>query len=268
MKLNIAIFLAALRTYSRNKKGKKFEPEIPFLRQILKKGDNCFHIGASDARHSYVMSGLIGDGQIYAFEPSSYSYSHLVLMTKLHRLKNIHTYHCAVSNELGTVCLVTPRKSTGHAGRSFAFITGINNKEAGREDIESDRSSFEEVNAVTVDDFVKDNNLQRIDFIRCDTEGSEMLILNGAADTIEKHKPSLLVEIHSDALKTVFNSSASEVSNYLFGLGYHMFREDGGQISQVNSVDETEKWKDYFFIHEDRVASLPEGAFRRQLVGS
>lgn len=266
MKINTSILLAAFRTYFRNIKGRKFEPEILFLKNILNKGDVCFHIGASDARHSYVMSKLIGkEGQIYAFEPSSHSYGHLVLMGKLHNIKNLHTYNLAVSDKASTVCLVTPEKSTGHAGRSFAYITETHQSDIKRADIKADKFIKEEVKSVSVDNFVSDNNITKVDFIRCDTEGSEMLIINGAIKTIEKHKPNLLIEIHSDALKEVFNSSASEASGFLFNLGYHMFREDDGVIHQVTRVDEKEKWKDYFFIHADRISNLPEGPFRKLL---
>ena len=263
MKLNLSIILAAVRTYIRNIKGRKFEPEIIFLKNILNNNDICFHIGASDARHSYVMSKLIGTGQIYAFEPSSYSYSHLVLMTKLHRIKNIKTYHMAVSDQTGTVCLVTPEKSTGHAGRSFAYITGVGRTDVKRLDIEANNVAKEEVKSVSIDEFVSLNDISKIDFIRCDTEGSEMLILKGATKTIKKYHPNLLVEIHSDALKNVFNSNASEVTNFLFNFGYQMFREDDGVIHQVTAVDETEKWKDYFFIHPDRMSGLPKGPFKK-----
>lgn len=263
---NLGICVAAFRTYVRNIKGRKFEPEIKFLKNILNSGDNCLHIGASDARHSYVMSGLIGDGQVHAFEPSSYSYGHLALMVKLHRLKNVSTYHLAVSDKAGSVCLVTPQKSTGHAGRSFAFIARIDSNNINRTDIVSDKTTKEEVRAISVDSFVSDKELGNIDFIRCDTEGSEMLILNGARKTLEKTKPNLLIEIHSNALKEVFDSSAKEVTDLLFGLGYHMFREDQGKISKVAEVDESENWKDYFFIHPDRVSSLPEGPFREMLI--
>lgn len=262
---NSGIVIAALRTYIRNIKGRKFEPEIRFLKNIINKNENCLHIGASDARHSYVMSGLIGDGQVYAFEPSSYSYGHLALMVKLHRLKNVHAFHLAVSDKAGTVCLVTPQKSTGHAGRSFAFITGVGNTSMNRTDIKSDSASSEEVMAVSIDGFVKENKLARIDFIRCDTEGSEMLILKGAKETLRKYKPNLLVEIHSKALRDVFNSNAAEVTGFLFDHGYDMFREDDGVIKQVSTVDETEKWKDYFFIHPDRRDNLPEGPFKNAL---
>lgn len=251
----------------RNIKGRKFEPEIKFLKNIISEGDNCLHIGASDARHSYIMSDLIGkNGQVYAFEPSSYSYGHLALVVKLHRLKNVHTYHLAVSDKAGSVCLITPEKLTGHAGRSFAFIASLDSIDKKRTDIESSKTTKEEVAAISIDDFVSENNIDNIDFIRCDTEGSEMLILKGANKTVVKNKPSLLIEIHSDALKEVFNSSAKEVCGFLFDLGCHMFREDDGIIQQVNEVDESESWKDYFFIHSDRVNSLPKGPFSKILM--
>ena len=265
LRFNLSVCVAALRTYFRNIKGRKFEPEIIFLKNILRNGQNCIHIGASDARHSYVMSGIIGNGQVYAFEPSSYSYCHLVLMVKLHRISNINTYNLAVSDKAGSVCLVTPEKSTGHAGRSFAYITGLDNSNIKRTDIKADTTTKEEVRTISIDDFVSQNHIKRIDFIRCDTEGSEMLILRGAVKTIEKHKPNLLIEIHNDALKNIFNSNAGEVTSFMFGFGYFMFREDGGNIQQVFEVDENEKWKDYFFIHPERVKDLPEGPFLKQL---
>lgn len=259
------IYVAAMRTYIRNIKGRKFEPEIKFLKNIIIKGQNCLHIGASDARHSYVMSRIIGNGQVYAFEPSSYSYGHLALMVKLHRLKNVHTYHSAVSDKAGSVCLITPQKSTGHAGRSFAFISRLENADKKRTDIVSENATKEDVPAISIDEFVREKNVDAIDFVRCDTEGSEMLILQGASKTIEKNKPSLLIEIHSHALKEVFNSNAEEVSGFLFDHGYLMFREDDGIIHKVEKVDESEKWKDYFFIHPDRFDNLPEGPFRKIL---
>ena len=121
------------------------------------------------------MSGLIGSGHIYAFEPSS-SYHHLKLMVKLHRLQNISTYKYAISDSEGTVTLITPEKSTGHVGRSFAYITQDKSDCASRKDIKSHKTKKEEVKSTSIDQFVSKNCISKIDFIRCDTEGSEMLI--------------------------------------------------------------------------------------------
>ena len=274
--MKFGVLIAAWRTYRRNIKGRKFEPEIKFLKNLLNKGDICLHIGASDARHTYIMSNIIEeDGHVYAFEPSSYSFEHLSLMVKLHRLKNVECYHMAISDKSGTVCLMTPQKSTGHAGRSFAFIARPDNTDVRRTDIESSTTSKEEVEAISIDNFIDCftcfhynglESINRLDFIRCDTEGSEMLILKGAINTIEKYKPNFLIEIHTQALKNVFESSAKEVVSFLIEKGYRMFREDSGKISEVNEVDESEIWKDYFFIHSSRINSLPMGPFSEILV--
>jgi len=261
----ISCFIAVFRTYFRNIRGRKFEPEIEFLKYVLKSGDICMHIGASDARHSYIMSTLIGDGEIYAFEPSSYSYQHLKLILKLHRIRNAHIYKKAVSDKNDVVSLVTPIKSSGRAGRSFAFITALDRLNAKRSDVANNKYIKEEVETVSIDSFVSRENIGKIDFIRCDTEGAEILVLKGAMHTLERDKPNILIEIHNQALKDIFDSNADEVKNILTNLGYLIFRIDDGKPSLVKNINDQERWKDYFFIHPDRHNELPEGPFRNHL---
>lgn len=46
---------------------------------------------------------------------------------------------------------------------------------------------------VRIDDFVSENRLQRVDCIKLDIEGSELAALHGAADTIRKWRPKLII---------------------------------------------------------------------------
>jgi hypothetical protein len=48
--------------------------------------------------------------------------------------------------------------------------------------------------------------------IKIDVEGAELNVLKGAIETIKKHKPSILVEIH--------DYEKSEVGPYIENLGY------------------------------------------------
>ena len=59
----------------------------------------------------------------------------------------------------------------------------------------SDDKNFEVnsniVETITLDDFVKENNLGRVDFIKADIEGFERNMLQGAQDTLKNFAPKL-----------------------------------------------------------------------------
>ena len=51
-------------------------------------------------------------------------------------------------------------------------------------------------------------------FIKIDVEGHELQVLKGASETIKKHKPTILIEIHNF-------SEDSDIHQYLKSLGYY-----------------------------------------------
>jgi FkbM family methyltransferase len=52
------------------------------------------------------------------------------------------------------------------------------------------------VNTITIDDFVRLNNITRIDFIKMDIESSELAALKGAIETLSKYKPKLAISVY------------------------------------------------------------------------
>ena len=50
--------------------------------------------------------------------------------------------------------------------------------------------------STTIDKFVEENNIEKIDYIKMDVEGAERNILEGAIKTIRKFKPSLAIAIY------------------------------------------------------------------------
>jgi hypothetical protein len=72
---------------------------------------------------------------------------------------------------------------------------------------------------VTIDDFVADRGLARLDLIKTDIEGAEMGALRGAEQTLRRFRPNLALSVyHKD-------SDFVEMPGYLEGLnlGYRFY---------------------------------------------
>ena len=50
-----------------------------------------------------------------------------------------------------------------------------------------------ECTTISIDDFVKENNIERVDFIKMDIEGSELAALKGAYNTLKQFHPKLAI---------------------------------------------------------------------------
>lgn len=57
---------------------------------------------------------------------------------------------------------------------------------------------------ISIDDFVKENNIEKVDFIKMDIEGAELYALEGAKETIRKFRPKLAIASYH-SLNDLFN---------------------------------------------------------------
>jgi FkbM family methyltransferase len=72
----------------------------------------------------------------------------------------------------------------------------------------------------TVDNLVKGYCIERVDWIKVDTEGAEVPILRGAWDTLERDHPRLLIEEHSHLPHIRAMDNARRLRELLVGHGY------------------------------------------------
>ncbi|MAB09403.1 FkbM family methyltransferase [Hyphomonas sp.] len=257
------------RMYRRNLSGRKFEPETPYMEQLCNPGDTCLHLGASDGRHSYYLSHIVGPvGKIYAFEPSRYSFAIMCRLLKWHRIENVSPHNYAIGEEDGETYLNVPRKKSGHLGRAYAVIgeTARGSEEilAMANDTEFDR---QQTPVICLDSIVSRFDLDKLDFIRCDIEGAECLMIAGGKKTIERFFPTFLIEIHPFSLKQNFHQEPDGVLKYFLNLGYACWRlsDDDSELIRVDELDAKRRWRDYFLVHPSRSAKLPPGEFAEQL---
>jgi FkbM family methyltransferase len=76
-----------------------------------------------------------------------------------------------------------------------------------------------DVPMTTVDTFVVEQSLERIDFIKCDVEGAELLVFKGAQKTLTRFHPPILLEIEPRHTKR-FGYTPDDLDEFLRSFGY------------------------------------------------
>lgn len=170
-------------------------------------------IGSNMGYCSLLMSRAVGeDGRVFAIEPSERDFLRLVDNVNLNRLSNVNVYRLAVSDKIGRVNI-----SIATEERSALNTLGTEFSNKGIEKVQT-----EEVDSVTLDAFVEEEEIDRIDVIKMDIEGSELKALNGARNTIERHRPALIVGVNENSLRAS-NASIKEIEKTLKELRYKMY---------------------------------------------
>lgn len=236
-------FLTAAKTIRRNLKGTKFETDVEALKKIVKPGWTCLDIGGSFGRYALPMSLAVGpSGKVFSFEPGSYSFKVLSIVRWFHRLNNVAIYKLAVSDKKGAINLHLPIKQNGKVGTALAFIS----------DKSEDNTIFESVNMAAIDDFCIEKQIERVDFIKCDTEGSETRVIKGAEKVIKKSRPFILCEVDIGAVSEN-NPKAIEIENFLKVISYKIFTYRDGKFVLYEKIFET---SNYFFVPAEKTTEI------------
>lgn len=142
----------------------------------ITEGDTVFDLGANFGLFSSLASSR--NCNVHAFEPTYQVYRDYLI--KLSQISpNIHIYNKAVSNITGT-----------------SLFNIYENKYSCNCLQEVDTNSKKEtikVETISIDDFVSQNKLNSVDFIKADIEGAERLMLRGAKNTLKEFAPNLAI---------------------------------------------------------------------------
>ena len=170
---------------------KSHEPiNTQIISRILKKGMTCLDIGGNIGYYVLLERQLVGDkGRIIAFEPSPRNYNYLKKNIQLQNVTNISAYNFACGDIDGNATFFINKKSNG----CKVIAEGI---------IPPDPSlgTLTEVPIKILDPFIEELKLERVDFVRMDSEGYELHILKGLKKTLEKFKPIISIELHKRQL--------------------------------------------------------------------
>lgn len=201
------------------------------LYSLIKPNYICFDIGANIGETTLNFAQIAKNGKVYSFEPVPFLFERLKKNVQQNKFENIFLNNIAISD----------RKET------LFFSTPINNNSAG---IGLQKNKEEKSNAVfadTLDNFVDENKIERIDFIKIDVEGFENFVINGAINTLKSLKPILFIEIDNHHLLKN-NTSEAEILTKLSSLGYTLFAIEEKSKIEITSFENTNKHYDVLCI--------------------
>jgi len=104
---------------------------------------------------------------------------------------------------------------------------------------------------VSLDNFLLKNEIDTIDIIKCDVEGSELLVFRGGLKTLKSHAPIIFTEmLRKWAIK--YNYHPNETIQLLTSLGYRCFTIKDNRLLEFFSMNEETVEKNFFFLHRDK----------------
>ena len=105
-----------------------------------------------------------------------------------------------------------------------------------------------------LDDFVDEHDVKVIDYIKCDVEGAELLVIKGGLESICKFKPILQLEMLRK-WSAKYKYHPNDIINILKDKGYICCVYDKGQLCEFGYVDESTVETNYYFFHREKFSN-------------
>lgn len=228
--------LAWVQHYLKARFNDKEKGRVLLLSKYVKNdsGAVIFDVGAHFGYLAKEFCQLRPQAKIHCFEPVEYTRSVLVRVMKPYRNSVIEDF--AFSDTNGFVDISIPVKESGNLGIGLSHF----GSELARDYI------IEKIKTVRLDDYVTDQGISRLDFIKCDVEGAELLVFKGGASTIVKFRPVVYAEILDQHTRRL-GYAAQEIFDFFTEISYRSYVMDktGGLVEVTSTMDGAE---DYLFL--------------------
>jgi len=164
-----------------------YEPvTTELIKREIKKGDIVLDIGAHIGYYTLIFAKLAGEeGRVFAFEPDLDNFTLLKKNVEFNGYPNVILEQKAISSK---------------SGKAKLFLSYENIKGHTICDLQNNKPSIL-VDSIKLDDYFNDSN-NRIDFIKLDVEGAELLALKGMNNLLNRNKKiKMIIEFYPACLK-------------------------------------------------------------------
>ena len=204
------------------------------LYNLIENNSTVFDIGANIGWYSIGISTHKKNTNVYSFEPIPKVFENLKLNLKLNKSTQIKLFNYGFYNKKKTLTFYYYPDASGYS--SNVPFPG--------------KKGFEKIECklITLDEFVNENKISKIDFVKCDVEGSELFVFQGGSKSIDIFKPIILSEI-SRINQSKFSSHPNDIIKFLKEKGYLCFISTDHGLQKVKEINEKTQETNAFFLH-------------------
>jgi FkbM family methyltransferase len=200
--------------------------EVSFVLSVLEPGMIFFDVGANAGLFAISAARKIGGKGIFAFEPCSSTCELLKRNLVLNRLADVNIIQMALGDSIGNAML-----QVNASGKDGLNTLG----QATHPD--SEVVAQEGVRISTVDSFMKEHNVPRVDVIKVDIEGAELMFFRGARELLKRADAPVILYEGFGFLTRGFGYHPVEILWFLESCGYSLFvlNSETGEISELKA---------------------------------
>ncbi len=205
---------------------RQFSSDLDLLAKILPSGGTMIDVGANVGHFALEATSVTGpQGKVIAFEPHPRVFHFLEENLKLNPDLKITAFQMALSDRTGEIVM--------EDGTRDDMNSLVNDK--------NDHHPRVTVPTSTLD-VVLAGSSGRIDLLKIDVEGAEMLVLQGACQTLAR---SEAIMIEAGDLNTVkFGATAKDILTFLHSQDFHVRATSGSRLEPdpKDFVDHVGNW--------------------------
>ncbi len=200
--------------------------------KLCKNSEIIFDIGANTGIYSLIAKSINPRAKVYAFEPVARVFTKLKENITINNF-DIVPIEKAVSNSDGNAIIYDTISE-----HVYSVTVNKNLNPPKTKVIET------KIVTITLNSFIRQNNIKNVDLIKIDVETHEPEVLEGFLDYLIQFKPTMLIEILNDEI-------GEKVNNIVQGLGYLFFNiDERGTIRQVNKITKSDYYN-YLLCNPD-----------------
>jgi FkbM family methyltransferase len=191
--------------------------EWRFLNRHLRSDMVFADIGANQGEFSLFAAKRLQRGKVLAFEPVNIYQAQLKENISLNSFNNIQTFDFGLSDQTMQMPIYS---SLEGIGENEGLATIFQSKERSR--------LVQQIELKRFDDILPALHISRLDFMKIDVEGAELMVLKGAVKSIEKYRPYIMLEVSEETYRAA-GYSVADVRSFFDALGYtlHVIMKDG-----------------------------------------